>query len=165
VIAFKVAGVPAPQGSKTRTRWGGIREDNPATRPWREAVAWAATQAMQGGDPEGHSRILEVRPPLTGPLELAVAFYFPRPKHHYGTGRNADRLKDTAPTWCATKPDTDKLIRAIGDAITGIICRDDSQIVRVTAWKLYGTPAAEITVRPADGVAAALNPPTGKAAA
>lgn len=150
MIAFKVAGVPAPQGSKTRTRWGGIREDNPATKPWRSAVAWEATAAMHGTQP------------LTGPLELAVTFYFPRPKSHYGTGKNADRLKDTAPTWCATKPDTDKLIRAIGDAITGIVCRDDSQIVRVTAWKLYGTPAAEITVRPADGVAAALNPPTGR---
>lgn len=137
MIAFKVAGVPAPQGSKTRTKWG-VREDNPATKPWRSAVAWEATVAMQKQEP------------LTGPLELAVTFYFPRPKSHYGTGKNADRLKDTAPTWCATKPDTDKLIRAIGDAITGIVCRDDSQIVRVTAWKLYGTPAAEITVRPVD---------------
>ena len=161
MIAFKVAGVSAPQGSKTRTRWGGIREDNPATRPWREAVAWAATQAMTFHGDEGTSGYQE---PLTGPLELAVTFYFPRPKSHYGTGKNADRLKPTAPTWCATKPDTDKLIRAIGDAITGIVCRDDSQIVRVTAWKLYGTPAAEITVRPADGIAAALNPPKGQAA-
>lgn len=149
MIAFTVAGVPAPQGSKTRTRWG-VREDNPATKPWRSAVAWEATVAMQKQEP------------LTGPLELVVAFYFPRPKSHYGTGKNADRLKDTAPTWCATKPDTDKLIRAVGDAITGIVCRDDSQIVGVTAWKLYGTPSAEITVRP---VEAALNLPHGKEAA
>ena len=163
LIAFKVAGIPAPQGSKTRTRWGGIREDNAATRPWREAVAWAATQAMQGGDPDGQSRILEGREPLTGPLELAVTFYFPRPKSHYGTGKNADRLKDNAPTWCATKPDVDKLVRAIGDAITGIVCRDDSQIVRVTAWKLYGTPSAEITIRHAENWQA--NPPNERAAA
>jgi Holliday junction resolvase RusA-like endonuclease len=143
VVEFSVAGVPAPQGSKTRTKWG-VREDNPATKPWRTAVAWEATAAMQG------------RTPLAGPLELAATFYFPRPKNHYGTGKNSGRLKDNAPVWCGTKPDADKLLRAIGDAITGIVCRDDSQIVQITAWKLYGTPSAEITVRPAQGIAKAI---------
>jgi Holliday junction resolvase RusA-like endonuclease len=131
-VSFTVPGVPAPQGSKVRTKWG-VREDNPATRPWRTSVAWEATAAMQG------------REPLTGPLFLAVTFFFPRPKNHFGSGRNSDVLKPSAPTFHTAKPDCDKLIRAIGDSLTGIVCRDDSQIAVVMAYKMYGTPRAEIS--------------------
>lgn len=136
MIEITIAGVPAPQGSKTRTKWG-VREDNPATKPWRSAVAWEATAAMQN---------VEL---MTGPLALDALFYFPRPKSHYRTGKRAAELKETAPAHCATKPDTDKLLRAIGDALTGIVCRDDSQFVLVTARKLYGSPRAVVTVREA----------------
>jgi crossover junction endodeoxyribonuclease RusA len=135
-VTFTVAGIPAPQGSKTRTKWG-MREDNPNTKPWRGAVASDATDAMNG------------RPPLDGPLELVAYFYFPRPKSHYRTGRHAGELKPGAPGYCTTKPDTDKLLRAIGDAVTGILVRDDSQFVHITARKLYGTPRAVIAVAPA----------------
>ncbi len=133
MISFTVAGVPAPQGSKVRTKWG-VREDNPATRPWRTAVAWEATAAMQG------------REPLAGALELVVVFTFPRPKSHYRTGRHAGELKPDAPRYCVTKPDTDKLLRAIGDAVTGICVRDDSQFVEITARKLYGQPSATVAI-------------------
>lgn len=135
-VEFTVAGVPAPQGSKTRTKWG-MREDNPNTRPWREAVAWEATAAMKG------------RKPLSGPLEMAVGFYFPRPKSHFRTGKHDGELKDSAPAYCATKPDLDKLVRAIGDAITGVVCRDDSQLVQVLAAKHYGLPMASVAIREA----------------
>ena len=133
-VTFTVAGVPHPQGSKVRTRYG-MREDNPNTRPWRSAVAHEATEAMQG------------REPLTGPLELHATFYFPRPKSHYRTGTYAGVLKDGAPDWHTSKPDADKLLRAIGDSITGIIARDDSMLAVVRAEKMYGTPRAVITVR------------------
>ncbi len=137
MIEFTVPGVPAPQGSKVRNRFGGVREANPATRPWRTAVAWEASAAMRAA------------PPLLGPLHLDVVFVFPRPKSHYRTGKHAGTLRDTAPTHCATKPDTDKLIRAIGDSLTGCVVRDDSQFVKVTAEKIYGSPRAIIRVFPA----------------
>lgn len=137
MIEFTVAGVPAPQGSKTRTKWGGVREDNPATRPWRQAVAWEATATM---------RPLNMQP-LTGPLELQVLFVFPRPKHHYRTGRHAGMLKPSAPIYCTTKPDVDKLIRAVADGMSGIVYRDDCQLVRVRAVKCYGSPHAVVTVK------------------
>jgi Holliday junction resolvase RusA-like endonuclease len=136
VIQITVAGVPAPQGSKTRTKWG-VREDNPATKPWRTAVAWEATAAMNG------------RTLLTGPVELLALFYFPRPKSHYRTGKHAGELKHSAPEYCITKPDADKLLRACCDAMSGIVYRDDAQIVRVAARKLYGTPRALLTVQEA----------------
>ncbi len=138
VLQFTVPGVPAPQGSKVRTKWG-VREDNPATRPWRTAVAWEATAAMR-------ALTETVGEPLLPPYLLEVIFFFPRPKSHYGTGKKAGVLKDTAPVFHAGKPDVDKLVRAIGDSLTGIVVRDDSQIARVYAEKRYGEPCARITL-------------------
>jgi Holliday junction resolvase RusA-like endonuclease len=129
-VNFTVHGTPAPQGSKTP--WGS--EANPNTRPWRAAVAAEAQAAMLN------------RALLTGPCALTVVFTFARPKGHYRTGRHSGELKPNAPEWCSTKPDLDKLLRAIGDALSGIILRDDAQIAAVAAEKHYGSPAAEITV-------------------
>lgn len=123
-----IIGIPAPQGSKTP--WGS--EANPNTKPWRANVA--AEAALHRDQITGDSL-------AAGPLKIIVAFYFPRPKSHYRTGKHAGELKDTAPTYCATKPDLDKLQRAIGDALTGVLIRDDSQIVKWDATKLYGEPA------------------------
>jgi Holliday junction resolvase RusA-like endonuclease len=139
VVAFVVDGAPAPQGSKTieRTAAGAahVRESSRKVGPWRDAVALRAREAMAG------------RPPLTGPLELDVAFLFARPRSHYRTGRHAGQLKPSAPVYCDKRPDLDKLLRAIGDAITGIVAVDDAAIVELRARKAYGSPAAHIAVR------------------
>ena len=37
------------------------------------------------------------RPPIDGPVEVRVLAEFVRPAGHYGTGRNARQLKDSAP--------------------------------------------------------------------
>jgi len=135
MLDFTVIGEPAPQGSKTKTRWG-VREDNPRTKPWRATVAAAAAEAKNG------------QPPLDGPLKLEVVFTFIRPSAHYGTGRNAGILKASAPTWHTKVPDSDKLLRAIGDSLTqsGAI-RDDARICWTNARKLYGdTASARIIV-------------------
>lgn len=138
-VTLTLHGEPAPQGSKTvgttKTGRAYVREDNPALEPWRNAVAGAAVAAMAG------------RPPLAGELELDVVFVFARPKAHYGTGRNAGRLKPSAPAYCAKRPDVDKLCRAIGDALTGIVFVDDAQVVELRAAKHYGAPAAHVSVR------------------
>jgi Holliday junction resolvase RusA-like endonuclease len=34
-------------------------------------------------------------------------------------------------------PDLDKLIRGVGDALTGVLYDDDSQVIRCLAWKTY----------------------------
>lgn len=141
-LAFRVHGTPAPQGSKTRTRYG-MRDDNAERlRPWREAVKQAA---------------LDVAPPapLTGPVNVTAAFYFARPKGHYGTGRNSQRLKASAPALPTGKPDIDKVQRSCFDAITDAgIWLDDAQVATVTAAKLYADPyagvhpGADITITP-----------------
>lgn len=138
VIRFRVAGVPAPQGSKTVARSGSgrsfVREDNPALAPWRNAVAAAAQDAM--GE----------RPPIPGPVYLEAVFRFPRPLSHFGTGRNADRLKPSAPDYVTTRPDLDKLLRALGDALAGIVFAADAYVVTVYAEKVYGSPGADVFV-------------------
>lgn len=123
-VSFVSLGTPAPQGSKTP--WG--TESNPRTRPWRDTVAHDAREAKNGE-------------PLEGPLSLHVVFWFPRPKSHFGTGRNAGVLKESAPKFVIAKPDLDKLVRAVGDALTTAgVWRDDSQAVMVTASKRYVEP-------------------------
>ncbi len=136
IVAFTVLGEPAPQGSKVRNRYGGIREANPRTRPYRQAVAAEAEIAMDGN------------PPYSGPVEICVRFYFNRPKAHYGSGSRAEILKDSAPLLKASAPDGSKLRRLVEDALSGIAFRNDAQVVHGEDWKLYGSPArAEIEVR------------------
>lgn len=130
-VSFTVIGEPAPQGSKTR--WGS--EDNPRTAPWRATVSAAAHEAMNGSGP------------FLGPCALEIVFYFPRPKAHYGSGRNAGVLKPGAPDYVTRAPDIDKLVRAVGDALKGLAVRDDAQFALVRAKKVYGTPRALIVVR------------------
>jgi Holliday junction resolvase RusA-like endonuclease len=141
-IRFFVAGVPAPGGSKRPVRLGGkadgkivLIDDARGNGPWRERVALAARQAYAG-------------PPLAGPLAVEFAFVVARPKGHYGSGRNAQAVRPTAPQYPTGRPDTTKLIRSCEDACTGIVWGDDAQIVRQFAAKDYGdTPGVEITVR------------------
>lgn len=137
LVSFTVYGVPAPQGSKTVANSGGkswVRDDNPKTEPWRNAVAAQATEAMHG------------RAPFAGPTRLEATFAFARPRSHFRTGKHAGQLRPNAPVYCDRRPDLDKLLRAIGDALSGIVIADDARLVEVAAAKVYGSPAAYIAV-------------------
>lgn len=80
-----------------------------------------------------------------GPVELVVRFYVPRPKSHYG----AKGLRPVAPSYPTVAPDVTKLLRAVEDALKGIVWRDDSQVVIQHAWKRYGEPArCEVALYP-----------------
>ena len=127
-----VPGIPAPQGSKRHVGRGIMVESSKALKPWRSTVV--ATVVEAGWEPVLH-----------GPVEVILHFTFPRPKGHYGTGRNADRLKPTAPEHHTVKPDADKLARAVLDALvqSGAL-RDDSQVARLRVTKGYGRPGVQI---------------------
>lgn len=140
MIAFTVFGTPAPQGSKRHVGNGVMVESSLRVEPWREAVKTAALKAREGAAS------------LTGPVNVTFHFYFRRPKGHYGTGRNAGVVKDSAPAFPSGRPDLDKCCRLVADSLTdsGLI-RDDAQIVQLTAWKDYtnttqDTPGVFITV-------------------
>ena len=87
--------------------------------------------------------------PLLGPLMLQIDCFFSRPKSHYRTGKNAHLLKDDAPEWHISKPDSDNLQKFIFDALNSIYWKDDSQICSVLFQKLYdvATPRTVIKIR------------------
>ena len=129
IVEFTVLGTAAPQGSKIRTKWGAMREANPNTMPWRQEVAACAKKAMEG------------REPTLLPVMLVATFIFQRPKSHYRTGKRVGELRERAPAHMSSKPDLSKLIRAAEDAMSGIVYRDDAQIVELNVTKTYGRSA------------------------
>lgn len=139
MIKITVDGKPAPQGSKTRNAHGAIYESNKSVGPWRADVREESQKVMRAA---GYA-------PFRGPVEVAVRFRLTRPRSHYGTGRNALTLKRSAPDCPVSKPDADKLLRAILDALTQAgVYVDDAQVVHIDVWKTYAErPGADITVR------------------
>ena len=69
--------------------------------------------------------------PLTGPLAMSFSFRMHRPKKHYGTGKNKDVLKMSAPYYHINTPDWDNLCKMIMDCMTGIVWVDDCQVCKV----------------------------------
>jgi len=86
--------------------------------------------------------------PWRQPIALHVEFFFQRPKSHYGTGRNADKLKPSAPDYHTSTPDTDNLIKFVCDSLNGVFYKDDSYICSVKAVKYYDcTPRTVISFK------------------
>lgn len=130
VLVVRVHGIPAPQGSKRHVGGGRMIESSKKVGPWREAVK-AAVLTATGRRPTT----------LDGPVQVDITFILPRPKSHLGTGRNAGRVRDSAPAEPTTKPDLDKLLRSTMDALTDVgVLRDDAQVVRIEAAKVYAWP-------------------------
>jgi len=116
-ITFDVLGRPAPQGSKKSIGNNRFIESSKFLPAWRSAVREAAENAVTIA---GWARV-------TGPVELEVMFYLDRPS-------SISRQARPTPI---VPPDLDKLIRGVGDALTGVIYEDDSQVIRTLAWKVY----------------------------
>ena len=146
MIDFFVPGLPKPAGSKK-----GFAIPN-KQRPGKHRViitddtgapgkAWRADCKIYARDAHGG-------PPLRGAISAMFIFTLPRPKAHYGTGKNRGKLKGSAPKAHTIRPDTTKLIRAVEDALSGIIWKDDAQIIRQTGVKEYGEiPGVMVSVR------------------
>lgn len=139
-FTFTVYGKPAAQGSKIRTRYAMRDSNDKQLTPWRNSVSLSAHLEQQGA------------PRIDHPVEVAVTFYFDRPKAHYRTGRNADLLRDNAPAYPTRVGDIDKLQRALLDGITDSgVWTDDCLVVRVTADKQWTgdampTPGAVVRI-------------------
>jgi Holliday junction resolvase RusA-like endonuclease len=134
-IRFFVAGKPQPRGSKRAFPYKkhdgklGVKvsDDNPKGKYWMASVAYEAAARFGGNGSM-----------FTGPIVLRLTFVMPRPKGHYGTGKNRDTLKPSAPTYHTSRPDALKLTRAVEDAMQGICFLDDAQICQESIEKVYG---------------------------
>ena len=75
--------------------------------------------------------------PCLCPVRVELLFMLPRPKYHYrADGSLKEKYKRIRHT---KKPDIDKLSRAVLDALTGVIWKDDSQVYIKTAEKTYSS--------------------------
>lgn len=135
-LSFTVIGKPEPAGSKRAFIRKGMRhpvvvDANDKSAPWKQEVASRAY--AEHGE----------RPLMTGPIAVSFKFYKPRLKGHFGKGKNAGVLtaEGLANPYPATKPDALKLARGIEDALTGVVYRDDAQIVEEHLFKFWGEPA------------------------
>lgn len=130
-LSFDVYGIAAPQGSKKSIGNGRFVEASKKLPAWRKKVTEAAITAM--ADTNWVT--------LSGPAELSVVFFLPRPQS-VAPGK---RILPTVP------PDIDKLIRAVADSCTNaLVWEDDSLVCKVTAYKVYDDtrdPGAFITIR------------------
>jgi Holliday junction resolvase RusA-like endonuclease len=103
-------------------------ESSAKVKPWRDVVAWSTVAAR--------NRIRGWRP-LLGPVALSLTFTMPRPRSHFGTGRNAAVVRPSAPERPDVTPDLDKLVRATQDALKfGGAFKDDAQVVEY--WPPFG---------------------------
>lgn len=118
-IEFFAFGTPVPKGSakafyNPKARKVVVMQTNAdKQKPWASNVGYAASQCMIG------------KPLMSGAVALTLRFYMQAPKKN-------KRLFPTC------RPDLDKLIRCVKDALTKVVWVDDCQVQRVHATKEYG---------------------------
>lgn len=137
---FFVAGSPAVQGSKTafgRVVKGqdgrpkaivNMVEQDKGLGEWRYSVS----QMGRLMKPRGWSK--------QGIFMLRATFYLPRPKSHFDS---RGELRPDAPIFHSKRKDCDKMIRAVGDALTEVCYEDDCLLVFDEGLKLYCNPEGD----------------------
>jgi len=139
-VGFFVHGLPRSQGSKRHLGGGRMIESSKYLKPWRNEVRMAAMLAMAD------------KPPLEDGVQLRLHFFFERPKSHFGTGKNSERVKENAPRHHISYPDLDKLERAIFDALATVCFVNDSQVCHLNSLKSYTTVPGSRLIGAAAGV-------------
>lgn len=142
-LEFTVDGDPVPQGSvRSFARNGRTVTTNDPTgkiERWRGDIRSACRQRIPGNFTK-----------LEGPLRVTIAFRVRRPQAHYlpANSRRPSRvLRPDAPIYHAQDPDTDKLARAVLDALTNVVWLDDNQVAKLRASKVWAEyPGATIGV-------------------
>lgn len=143
IFEVVVYGKPQPAGSKKgfsrkNSTFTQIVDANPKAKDYKASVSQAAGEKMKA----------KGIPLFEGPLFVEFRFYLVRPKGHWNSKGelNAAGRRKLMPT---SKPDVLKLARGVEDALSGVVYRDDNQIVREVLSKTYGSPTrVEIIVRP-----------------
>jgi crossover junction endodeoxyribonuclease RusA len=126
-VTFTLDGKPASKGSTQAIHdsKGKVHVVPMSSRlkRWEEEVRWCA--AMAGADL------------LTGPVQVEVIFVLAAPKKAQAEGP------------CCSRPDLDKMLRALLDGLTAVCFQDDAQVTSVVAQKIYGPePCTRVTVKP-----------------
>ena len=132
MIEYKIVAIPRPQGSKRHVGRGIMVESSKHIKNWRAFARLKAEEAME------FSSLIDKPDAVC----VGVLFCFDRPQKHYLKGG----LRFSAPSLHTSAPDTDKLLRALLDSMTGIVFKDDSQVAKVLAIKIYECTVAQTIV-------------------
>ncbi|MFZ1008641.1 MAG: RusA family crossover junction endodeoxyribonuclease [Candidatus Sulfotelmatobacter sp.] len=115
ILRYTIPGKPEPKGSLRFVTKYYAKSDNPNLAPWTAVAQWMARQALMDAGQSITNRAVKV----------SCFFYFKRPKS----------VKKTE--YKITKPDCDKLLRAVLDSLTGIVIEDDAQVVAGSYAKYF----------------------------
>lgn len=122
MIIIDLAGVPVPKGRPRFSRKTGHVYSPQKTRSYEDAVKYAASQAMIG------------RPPFEGPCQIQVIASLPVPASWSKKKQAAARDQTLLHT---KRPDVDNFMKCALDALNEVVFRDDSQVVKLVATKVY----------------------------
>ena len=125
--------VPGQPQGKARPRFAQGRTYTPAkTVAYEGLIAYAGQEVMRG------------KALIEGPVYLTVTATFDIPK----SWSKKRRLEASAGmAWHTSRPDYDNILKAAGDALNGIVWKDDSQVALAKCVKLYGEkPGLDIMV-------------------
>lgn len=112
------------------------------SKTWRGAVQDAAIAVA---DPSPHV----CDSIWASPLYFAVEYTMPRPAGHFKKDGVTLSSEGQRKPWPTVKPDVLKLTRAVEDALTDLIYKDDAAIVIEHISKHYGTRhVTKVTIRP-----------------
>jgi Holliday junction resolvase RusA-like endonuclease len=145
-LVFSVYGVAQPKGNMRAFQGKGMKfpvltDSNRSVKSWSQLVAQGASEAIQQL-PEAERAV------MAGAVRLSCVFFMPRPKK-YTRPKHAN-------VPCLTMPDWDKLSRAVGDALSKVLYRDDCQIVEAVIGKYYAglhdAPHIDVRVEPTAGI-------------
>ena len=118
--------LPGPVRGKQRPRF--VRASGRAYTP-TQTVNYEAALRMAG------EMAMDGRPLFLGAVSVEIVAYFEIPKSFTKKARASALAGETHPT---KKPDADNIFKAAGDALNGIVWRDDAQIVEARFIKRYG---------------------------
>lgn len=120
-ILISVPGIPVAKGRPRMTRTGHAYTPE-KTRAYESKLAWYGAKAMGP------------HLPLEGPLSVTLKILLTVPQSWSARKREKALNGDISPVG---RPDLDNYIKAL-DALNGIAWKDDSQICRIEACKMYG---------------------------
>lgn len=129
-VEFTVVGLPVPEGSKNFWRGRVVDSSGQRLTNWRDQIIVSARPFVVANDQPLFEKT---------PLWADIVFRLPK-----GTSIPKKRM------WPLVKPDLDKLVRAVFDALKlGRLIEDDAQVCKLVTEKTYalGSDMPGATIR------------------
>lgn len=136
MINLYISGNPRPQGRPRAYSRGKFTQVVSPVTQWRNDCKYAFIKHKEDNQLNT----------ITSPLIITLNFYFDRAKSHFGTGKNSDKIKPTAPLYPTSSRlgDVDNLSKAVMDAMVDAgLLDDDKLVVSAVINKMYVKPGQQ----------------------